>query len=130
MSSEVVEERAPHEKYARLMARAAVVKSPRTIVVYPCDEASLRGAVEAAEAELIEPVLVGPAEKIKAVARTGSDISQFEIVHAENSEEAAAKGVQLIQEGKGEVLMKGSLHTDERTASSTASSSTRSHGAR
>ena len=45
MSSEVVEERAPHEKYARLMARAAVVKSPKTIVVYPCDESSLRGAV-------------------------------------------------------------------------------------
>ena len=63
MSSEVVEERAPHEKYARLMARAAIVKSPRTIVVYPCDEASLRGAVEAAEAELIEPLLVGPADK-------------------------------------------------------------------
>src|SRR5271157_5716262 len=124
MSSEAVEERAPHEKYARLMARAAVVKSPRTIVVYPCDESSLRGAVEAAEAELIEPVLVGPAEKIKAVAQKfGLDISQFEIVQAENSEEAAAKGVQLIREGKGEVLMKGSLHTDELMRSVTSGTS-------
>ena len=66
MNSDIIEERPPHEKYARLMARAAVVKSPRTIVVYPCDETSLTGAVEAAEAELIEPILVGPAEKIKS----------------------------------------------------------------
>ena len=124
MSSEVVEERAPHEKYARLMARAAVVKSPRTIVVYPCDESSLRGAVEAAEAELIEPVLVGPAEKIKAVAQKfGLDISHFEIVQAEHGEEAAEKGVQLIQEAKGEVLMKGSLHTDELMRSVTSKTS-------
>ena len=83
-----------------------------------------RGAVEAAEAELIEPVLVGPAEKIKAVAQKfGLDISQFEIVQAEHSEEAAEKGVQLIQEAKGEVLMKGSLHTDELMRSVTSKTS-------
>jgi len=124
MSSEEVEERAPHEKYARLMARAAVVPSPKTIMVYPCDETSLRGAIEAAEAELIEPVFVGPAEKIKAVARKfGLDISRFEIVQAEHSEEAAEKGVQLIQEAKGEVLMKGSLHTDELMRSVTSKTS-------
>ena len=69
MSSEEVEERAPHEKYARLMARAAVVKSPRTIVVHPCDETSLRGALEAAEAELIEPVFVGRRRKSKRSRR-------------------------------------------------------------
>ena len=49
MSAEVVEERAPHEKYAQLMARAAVVKSPKTIVVHPCDETSLRGAIAHSE---------------------------------------------------------------------------------
>ena len=124
MRSEAVEERPPHEKYAQLMARAAVVKSPKTIVVHPCDETSLRGALEAAEAELIEPVFVGPAAKIKAVAQKfGLDISRFEIVPAAHSEEAAEKGVQLIQEGKGEVLMKGSLHTDELMRSVTSKTS-------
>ena len=93
-------------------------------MVYPCDETSLRGAIEAAEAKLIEPVLVGPADKIEAVAeKFRLDISPFEIVQAEHSEEAAERGVQLIQEAKGEVLMKGSLHTDELMRSVTAKTS-------
>ncbi len=124
MSDEAFEERPPHEKYARLMARAAVVKSPKTVVVYPCDESSLNAAVEAAEAELIEPLLVGPTQKIKAVAEKFSlDISRYEIVEAEHSEEAAAKGVDLIGQAKGEVLMKGSLHTDELMRAVTAKTS-------
>ena len=87
-------------KYEFLLERAKEVPSPRTVVVYPCDETSLRGAVEAAEAGLIEPVLVGP-EEIKAVAQKYElDISPFEIVNADESEEAAAKGVQLIKEAK------------------------------
>ncbi len=111
-------------KYEFLLKRAKEVPSPRTVVVYPCDGSSLRGAVEAAEAALIEPVLVGPAEKIKEVARKYQlNISPFEIVNANESEEAAAKGVQLIKEGKGEILMKGSLHTDELMRSVTSGTS-------
>jgi phosphate acetyltransferase len=111
-------------KYEFLLQRAKEVPSPRTVVVYPCDESSLRAAVEAAEAALIEPVLVGPAEKIKEVARKYQlNISPFEIVNADESEEAAAKGVQLIKEGKGEILMKGSLHTDELMRSVTSGTS-------
>jgi phosphate acetyltransferase len=114
MSTTDIREKRLHEKYERLIARAKQVRSPKTIVVHPCDETSLRGALEAAEAGLIEPVLLGPAAKIKAVAeKFRLDISPFEIVHADHSEAAAAKGVQLIHEGKGELLMKGSLHTDE-----------------
>ena len=85
-----------------------------TVVVHPCDETSLRGAVEAAEAGIIVPILVGPAAKIAAVAREhGLDIGRFEIVDVPHSEAAAAKAVELIREAKGELLMKGSLHTDE-----------------
>ncbi|MFY9875108.1 MAG: phosphate acetyltransferase, partial [Rhodomicrobium sp.] len=108
-------------KYDIFLERAKQAPSPRTIAVYPCDETSLRAVVEAAEARLIEPVLVGPAEKIRSVARKYQlNISPFEIVNADESEEAAAKGVQLIKEGKGEVLMKGSLHTDELMRSVTS----------
>ena len=108
-------------KYEFFLERARQVPSPKTIVVYPCDESSLQAAVDAAAARLIEPVLVGPAEKIRLVARKHQlNISPFEIVNAGGSEEAAAKGVQLIKEGKGEVLMKGSLHTDELMRSVTS----------
>jgi phosphate acetyltransferase len=92
-----------------------------TIVVHPCDETSLRGAVESAEAGIIRPVLVGPETKIRNTASTyGLDISRFEIVDAPHSEDAAAKGVELIHAAKGELLMKGSLHTDELMRSVTA----------
>ncbi len=104
----------PHSKYERLIARAKEVPAATTVVVHPCDETSLRGATEAAEAGIIVPILVGPAAKISAVAREhGLDIGRFQIVDAPHSEAAAAKAVELIHESAGELLMKGSLHTDE-----------------
>jgi phosphate acetyltransferase len=104
----------PTSKYERLIARAKGVPSATTIVAHPCDETSLRGPVEAAQAGLIVPILVGPAKRISAVASEhGIDIDRFEVVDAPHSEAAAAKAVALIHESKGELLMKGSLHTDE-----------------
>jgi len=115
-------ERAPHAKYERLIARAKELSPVSTVVVYPCDETSLHGATGAAAAGLIAPILVGPADKIRAVAQThGLNISSFEIVNTANSAEAAAKGVELIHKAKGELLMKGSLHTDELMRAVTAS---------
>jgi phosphate acetyltransferase len=104
----------PHSKYERLIARAKEAAPATTVVVYPCDETSLRGPIEAAEAGIIIPILVGPAAKIASVAREhGLAIDRYVIVDVPNSEAAAAKGVELIRESKGEFLMKGSLHTDE-----------------
>lgn len=104
----------PHAKYDRLIALAKQIPGAATIVVHPCDETSLRGAVEAAEAGVIVPALVGPPAKINKVANEcGLDISRYPIIEAAHSEEAAAIGVSLIREAKGETLMKGSLHTDE-----------------
>jgi phosphate acetyltransferase len=92
------------------------------MVVHPCDESSLRGAIEAADAGLIVPTLVGPATRIRAIAREHDlDIGRFELVDAGHSEAAAVKAVQLIHEAKGELLMKGSLHTDELMRAVTAS---------
>src|SRR6516162_6231695 len=77
----------PHAKYERLIARAKEVPAPTTIVVHPCDETSLRGAVEAAEAGIIVPVFVGPAAKVSAIAREhGLDISRFKVVDVPHSE--------------------------------------------
>src|SRR5262245_48784194 len=86
-------------KYERLIARAKEVPPATTIVAHPCDETSLRGPVEAAEAGIIVPILVGPAAKISAVAREhGINIDRFEIVDAPHSEAAAAKAAGLIRE--------------------------------
>jgi phosphate acetyltransferase len=113
---------APQTKYDRLIAAAKHVPSAVTIVVHPCDETSLTGACEAAEIGIIKPILVGPAGRIKATAaRYNLDISKFEIVDAPHSDAAAAKGVELVHEAKGELLMKGSLHTDELMRAVTAS---------
>src|SRR5258707_5252460 len=111
----------PTSKYDRLIAAAQAVPPAPTVVVHPCDETSLRGVVDSAAAGIIRPVLVGPERKIRETAsKCGLDISGFEIVDAAHSEEAAAKGVELIHAAKGEMLMNGSLHTDELMRSVTA----------
>src|SRR5215472_12276485 len=92
-----------HAKYERLIARAKGVEAPKTLVVHPCDETSLRGALEAAEAEIIVPILVGPAAKVTAVARANKlNIDGIELVDVPHSDAAAAKAVQLIHAGMGE----------------------------
>jgi phosphate acetyltransferase len=111
----------PGTKYDRLIAAAKAIPAATTIVVHPCDESSLRGVADAAEAGIIKPILVGPAAKIKAAAlKHNIDISGFELVDVAHSEAAAATAVELILAGKGEMLMKGSLHTDELMRSVTA----------
>jgi phosphate acetyltransferase len=104
----------PHQKYERLLNAAKQVAAATTVIVHPCDETSLRGVVEAQEAGLIKPILVGPIKKIQDTAsRYGLNIAGFEIVDVPHSDAAAAKGVELVRAGRGELLMKGSLHTDE-----------------
>ena len=121
MQAASVGEARPHSKYDRLIAAAKAIPPATTLVVHPCDESSLRGVVEAAGAGLIKPILVGPATKIGDVAsKHGIDISSYEIVDAPHSEAAAARAVELVHEAKGEMLMKGSLHTDELMRSVTA----------
>jgi phosphate acetyltransferase len=103
-----------HEKYQGLIARAQALTPIMTAAVaHPCDESSLTGAVEAAQLGILKPILVGPQAKIAAVAaQFNLDLSGLEIVDAPHSH-AAAAAVQLAREGKADMLMKGSLHTDE-----------------
>jgi phosphotransacetylase len=101
-------------KYEALLERCARLEPIPTAVAHPCDESSLSGSVEAARLGLIKPILVGPAAKIAAVAAAAKlDLKPYEIVDAPHSHESAAKAVRLVVEGKAELLMKGSLHTDE-----------------
>jgi phosphate acetyltransferase len=119
--SAVPGENRPHAKYDRLIAAAKAIPPATTIVVHPCDESSLRGVADAAAAGIIKPILVGPIGKISKIAATHNiDISGYELVDAPHSEAAAAKAVEMIHAAKGELLMKGSLHTDELMRSVTA----------
>ncbi|HRY87336.1 MAG TPA: phosphate acetyltransferase [Rubrivivax sp.] len=102
------------ENYQRLLAAAKAGPRATTAVAHPCDASALRGAVEGAEEGIITPILVGPREKIVAAAAAAEvDISAYEIVHADHSHESAGKAVALVREGRAEMLMKGSLSTDE-----------------
>jgi phosphate acetyltransferase len=106
-----------HAKYERLIARCKGLEPIACAVVHPCDESSLRGALEAAQDGLIVPVLVGPETKITRVAAESRlDLTGVTIVDTPHSEAAADAACGLAREGKVDALMKGSLHTDELMA--------------
>jgi phosphotransacetylase len=101
-------------KYERLLERCKPLAAVPTAVAHPCEESALTGAVEAARAGLIVPILVGPAEKIAETAKSaGLDLGDLEIVDTAHSVDSAKQAVALVRQGRAEVLMKGSLHTDE-----------------
>jgi len=103
-----------HAKYQRLLDFCRTLELTPTAVAHPCDESSLKGAVDAARLQLIEPLLVGPRARIEAVAaKHAIDIAGLPIVDAAHSHDSAEKAVALVREGRAEALMKGSLHTDE-----------------
>jgi phosphate acetyltransferase len=107
----------PHAKYDKLLEFCKTLPATPTAVAHPCDESSLRGAVDAAKLKLIAPILVGPKARIEAIAKQYDiDISGLPIVDTPYSEASAARAVELVREGKAEALMKGSLHTDELMA--------------
>jgi len=103
-----------HKHMRELIALAKKQTRLRVAVVHPCDEVSLLGADVAAKEGLITPILVGPAEKIRAAAEAAHvSLRNYEIADAPHSHAAAELAVKLASDGKADALMKGSLHTDE-----------------
>jgi len=104
-------------KYEKLLERCRGLAPIPTAVVHPCEATALAGAMEAAEKGLIEPILVGPFRKIDETAeKAGIKLGIPQIVDVPHSHAAAEKAVELVREGRAEILMKGSLHTDELMA--------------
>jgi phosphate acetyltransferase len=117
--AEITETR-QHAKYERLLAATKGLAPLVTAVAHPCDESSLRGAMDAAEAGLIAPILVGPSEKIFSLAKLHDlSLTGADIVDVHNSHAAADKAVALVRSGEAQLLMKGSLHSDELLAAAT-----------
>ena len=108
-------------KYERLIARARELDAAITAVAHPCDESSLRGALDAAKAGIITPILVGPIARIEAVAAEFDlDLGGIEMLEAPHSVASAAQAVELVRLGRAALLMKGSLHSDELLEAITA----------
>ena len=103
-----------HEGYHHLIERCRTLDPIRVAVVHPCDAPSLAGAIDAAEAGLITPILIGPETKIRTSAATADlDITRYRVVATAHSHAAAAQAVALVRAGEADAIMKGSLHTDE-----------------
>lgn len=101
-------------KYEQMLAKCKNLKPVPTAVVHPCEESALSGAIEAANLGLIIPILIGPRDKIEATAKSaGIDIGKHQVVDTPHSHASATKAVELVREAHAELLMKGSLHTDE-----------------
>jgi phosphotransacetylase len=101
-------------KYERLLERCKSLEPIPTAVAYPCEASALAGAVEAGEKGLIVPLLVGPQAEIEAIARAEKiALGKSRIVDVPESHASAARAVELVRKGEAELLMKGSLHTDE-----------------
>ena len=101
-------------KYEQLLVRCSALPPVPTAVAHPCEASALEGALDAGAKGLIVPILVGPKARILEVAsRAGLSLGSAEIVDAPHSHAAAAKAVALVRTGEADLLMKGSLHTDE-----------------
>jgi phosphotransacetylase/acyl dehydratase len=111
-----------NDGFAQVFARCKPLAPVTCAVVHPCERTSLTGAIEAAKAGLIVPVLVGPPEKIRAAALAERlDIEAFEIVAVPHSHAAAERAVAMANAGLVDALMKGSLHTEELMSAVVAS---------
>ncbi len=101
-------------RYRELIALSLGLEPIRVAVVHPVDRNSLLGAIDAAQAGLIIPILIGPEAKIHAAAEaSGIDLSPYQLVATKHSHAAAAQAVALARAGEVDALMKGSLTTEE-----------------
>jgi phosphotransacetylase/acyl dehydratase len=104
----------PYRHYLGMIARATSKPAVNTAIVWPCDEVSLGGAIQAFKDKLIVPVLVGSESIIRSVAAgLEIDLDGIRIVDVSDSRAAAVRGVELARKAEVQMLMKGSLHTDE-----------------
>ena len=104
-------------KYEALLERCRGFEPIPTAVAHPCEESALAGALEAADKGLIVPILVGPKARIEDTARkAGVSLGKTQLIDTPHSHASAGKAVELVREGRAELLMKGSLHTDELLA--------------
>ncbi|HEX7640148.1 MAG TPA: bifunctional enoyl-CoA hydratase/phosphate acetyltransferase, partial [Burkholderiaceae bacterium] len=103
-----------HARYEGILARARHLGPMRTAVVHPCSVEALQAALEARDEGLLDPVIVAPEARLRALAEeAGLSLAGVPVEAVEHSHAAARRAVELAVAGKVAALMKGSLHTDE-----------------
>ena len=103
-----------HRHSLGFIARASTKPAVKTAIVWPCDELSLGGAIQAYKDKLIVPVLVGSKATIRNIAGTLQlDLGSIQIVDVDVSRTAAFRAVEMARKGEVQMLMKGSLQTGE-----------------
>ncbi len=76
------------------------------------DSEAIRGLCYAREHDIIDAVLVGEKAEIeKAGEEAEEDLSQFEIIDRPDMESTIEESVRLINDGEGDILMKGRVPT-------------------
>jgi phosphate acetyltransferase len=104
---------ADYHVFHKFIERCKNLPAITTAVVWPLSDVALRGTVEAAIAEIIEPTLIGDKAAILALAaQIGVDVTPYPILHADTEEKATELGVAMCRAGNAQAMMKGSLHTD------------------
>ncbi|CAI3954483.1 EutD and phosphobutyryltransferase) (Pta) (PDB:1QZT) (PUBMED:28754323) [Commensalibacter communis] len=99
--------------HQKLIEKAKEEEAPKCAVCYPCEHTAIESGIEAHKLGLLNPIFVGPTDEIKAIAsKHNISLNGYEIIDAKSEAAAATASVQLIREGKAQLLMKGSLHTD------------------
>ncbi len=103
-----------HDRFEDIIAEARTLPLIKTALVHPCSPEAIQAAFEIRDENLLDPILIGPEDKIRAAAeQAGVSLDGFEIIPVEHSHAAAEKAVELAVAGKVSTLMKGSLHSDE-----------------
>lgn len=105
---------ARHRHADRLLAVCQTLPPLTTAVIAPEGVEALNGAIMAAKAGLITPVLVGSAQRIRALAlQHRLSLEDMAIEDIDDPNMAVARAVAMVHEGRVAALMKGHLHTDE-----------------
>ncbi len=105
-----------HNKYfdILLLERAKGLEPLKTAVVHPVDANSFAATIDAMKLGIIDPILIGPEAKLKAVAAAlNVDINTLKLHFTPHSDAAAAAAVALVHSGEVEAIMKGKIATEE-----------------
>lgn len=102
----------------QILKKAQDLPSPiPAVIVHPTADVVLQSALQAKELRIIEPIFVGVASKIQAAADAGNiNIDSIEMIDVPHSHAAVEKAAELAREGKANLIVKGSVHTDELMA--------------
>ena len=89
-------------------------KKKRLVAAYANDAHTISAVSKAVDMEIIDATLVGDKETIASVCqRENIDINKFHIVNQPDEMQAAQWAVRIINEGHGDMLMKGLVSTDK-----------------